>query len=177
MTDMEPIGSNICSAISYIEEEIDKCEAVIIGTPSPKSIIWKIRIFTINMLPNFIIENMNHERGTGVAVFFPVILSIVAMFILPSRINGYHIGQYLSAAPIIIILLGGIIFAGKKTERYYESKRQVHLLAPILADLKRLYEYDQNMNVGFKLDSQGNLDETTLKAMMKKREKEIREQG
>jgi hypothetical protein len=149
----EPIGSNIYDAISFMTKELERREAMIDDSVARvfKGLSlgqWWLIVWGITLLWVFIHYHLVHGLNVLGAFLFPIWLPLAF---------GYF----------------SFYFGG-------ENLRARETLVRILPDLKKLYEYDPNMDVGFQLlqiKSDTWFDEPLLKAMMKKREKEIRRQN
>jgi|GEM_PF-1789489 len=169
----EPICSNIYDAINYMRNEIENCEAVVNETPLWNQLAWL-------PTPMMAILQSKLFAALGAYIILPPIFLIVFPIIRSGNGNIESALYDLFKAVLITFIIGFIIaffLDSKKTHKYFDSKRRMKKLVPILGDLERLYQYDQNMNVGFKLDGKGDFDEIVLRGVMKKREREIKQQA
>jgi hypothetical protein len=167
----EPLGSNIYDAINHMRNEIENCEAVVNETPVFNQLAW---------LPAFMAAILMSPVFGILSVYVIMPGSFIASLVLIMGVMGFYSvnGFIASVVSTLVITFTWCGFLdSKKTKEYLGSKRKIKKLEPILADLERLYQYDQNMNVGFKLDGKGDFDEIVLKGVMKKREREIKQQA
>lgn len=145
----EPVASNIYDAMNHMKKQIEQHEALI-DTSQP--------------LVKWIRRDWRYAWS-----LISTIITLLWWLILgtpPMR-------ALLFSGPIVAIVL----FTIMNTDTVYNSRREITRLTPLLADLEKLSQYDENMDVGFKLDGRGNFDQIILEAMMKKREQEIKQQA
>jgi hypothetical protein len=149
----EPIGSNIHDAISFMTKEIERREAVMDAS-------------ALSFLNGF------SPRGYNFLVWG---LAILIGFI------GYESTHDIAALFWALSPILTATFLYWICTEFNINRRRRDTLIALLPDLKKLYQYDFNMDVGFQLiqltSHETWFDETVLKAMMKKREKEIRREN
>jgi hypothetical protein len=148
----EPLGSNIHDAVSYMTKELERREAVMDAS-------------ALSFLKGFSPHGFN---------FLVWGLAILIGFI------GYEATHDIAALFWALSPIFTATFFFFICTEFTINRRRRDTLIALLADLKKLYQYDFNMDVGFQLiqlNRETWFDETVLKAMMKKREKEIRQQN
>jgi hypothetical protein len=154
----QPVVSNIQDAISYMRKEVERHGAVI--EASALSGFAELGSFMTNLIL------------LGIIPFFASLIITVIWFNSTKGLGILFI-------PIYGLLIWGfliMIFAWL-SNTFTTSQKIKAKLDNILPDLETLFKYNPNMDVGFQLDGRGHFDEDVLKAMMKKREQEIRRQA
>ena len=146
----EPIGSNIHDAINFMTKELERRKAVIDAS------VWHL------------------FKGWSLGQLWAAVwvITLFVVFTYYHSVDGLDaIGAFLFP---FFIPLGCTFFC-----LFFNSDhlRARDTLVSLLPDLQKLYEYDHNMDIGFQLNSRGWFDETVLKAMMQRREREIRQQS
>jgi hypothetical protein len=169
MYDREPVGSNIYDAINYMKKKIEEYEAIMNETPIYNRIA-RLPTFAMHILTNFFFIYLGAYIifGLSIILSFGLIIGVLGFF----SWGGFFVS--------LILCIALIVFGAKfmdDAQPCLESKKNIAKLSPILSDLQRLYEYDPTMNVGFQLDNKGEIDFTTLTAMMRKREREIKQKA
>lgn len=153
MQDTEPLGSNIYDAMSFMTKELERQNAVI------DSSVWCIL------------------KDLSLRQWWLIVwgITLLWMFIHYQLAHGLNVlGAFFF--PVWLPLAFGyfsLYFGGD-----HLTKRDT--IVRLLPDLEKLYQYDQNMDVGFQLIQTkfGNwFDEAVLKAMMQKRAREIKQQA
>jgi len=104
------------------------------------------------------------------------IVVIIACFLILAFI--FHLLKWtflsvLFGGSILYIPLAAPVILSDFTS-HIKLRKKLNLFLP---DLEKLYEIDKTMDVGFELNARGWFDESVVKAMMKKREKEIRDRA